>query len=201
MHLQWNFDWDETHVGRRWFPVKTTTLQYKKKIKKRFIMAHFGLHLEKYPKHASQILLSYGRNRRSLMKMTYIQVGPSKQWFIVWILPECEPDILVKAVSSCLWRQDFPGYMEKNWFYWFLWLVLSASPHPFQVLCTSETYKQRFYRLKYFQKHWILVFQVTGLKVRLFEQLFLSAEMFTILKLPNLFFSAAIAFSENMDTF
>lgn len=38
-------------------------------------------------------------------------------------------------------------------------------PHPSWAPCTSETQtpQVRFYLLKYFQKHWIFVFQVTGL--------------------------------------
>lgn len=154
-----------------------------------FLWLTLASHLEKYPKHASQILLSYGRSRCAFMKMTYIQVGPSRQWFIAWILPECELDILVKAVNLCLWRQDFPGYIEKNWFFWFLRLVLSSPPHPFHVLCTSETYQQRFYLLKYLQTTGFWSFEslvfITG-KVRVFIQLLLFAEIFTISKWPNL---------------
>lgn len=129
MHFKW--DWDKIRVGRRWFPGKKNPTVLRKRSLPWLSLAS---HLEKYPKHASQILLSYGRKMCALMKMAYIQVGPSRQWFIVWILPECELDILVKAVKSCLWRQDFPGCTEKNWFYRFLRLVLSAPmppPHPF----------------------------------------------------------------------
>lgn len=136
---------DDSHLKQQPYRIKRR--------KKGLLCLTLASHLEKYPKHASQILLSYGKNRSALTKIDYVQVGPSRQWIIVWILPECELDILVKAVNSNLWRQDFPGYIEKNWFYWFLWLVLSAPPHPFQALCTSETYRQRFYLLKYFQKH------------------------------------------------
>lgn len=165
MCFKWDCDWDEIRVGRSWFPGKKVSYSFKKRS---LSWVSLALHLEKYPKHASQILLSYGRKMCALMKMAYIQVGPSRQWFTVWILPKCELVVLVKAVKSCLWRQDFPGCTEKNWFYWFLRLVLSAHmppPHPFQVPCTSETQTEqvRFYLLKYFQKHWILVFQVTGL--------------------------------------
>lgn len=141
--------------------------------------------------------------------MAYIQVGPSRQWFIVWILPECELDILVKAVKSCLWRQDFPGCTEKDWFYWFLRLVLSARmppPHPFQAPWTSETQTEqvRFYLLKNFQKHWILVFQVTGLyywESKDYLDNYWYMQKCSHSQNDLIFFSTAIVFSENTDTF
>lgn len=132
------------------------------------------------------------------------KIGLSREWFIVWISPECELDILLKTVKSCLWTQDFPGCTE-NWFYWFLWLVLSARrlpPHPFQASCTSETQTQqvRFYLLKCFQKHWIL-----SLVPFLLGNYYLDSYCY-LLKCSCsqndlIFFITALVFSENTNTF
>lgn len=166
-------------------------------------------HLEKYPKHASQITLSYGRKMCALMKMTCTQVGLSRQWFAVWILPECELDILAKAVKSCLWRQDLPGCTEKNWFYWFLRLVLSAHmppPHPFQAPCTSETQTEqvRFNLLKYFWKHWDLLFQVAAFcywENKDYFNNYCYLQKCSHSQNNFIFFSTVIVFSENTHTF
>lgn len=77
-------------------------------------------------------------------------------------------------------------------------------PHPFQVPCTSETQTEqvRFYLLKYFQKHWILVFQVTGLYYWESKD-YLDNYLQKCSHSPNdlIFFSAVIVFSENTGTF
>lgn len=109
MHFKWNCDWNEIHVGRSSFPRKRNPTVIRKKSLPWLSLASG---LEKYLKHASQILLSYGKKMCTPMKMAYIQVGPCRQWFMVCIVPACELVILVKEVESCLWRQDFPGTQE-----------------------------------------------------------------------------------------
>lgn len=111
MHFKWNCDWDEIHVGRSGFPRKKNSTVSRKKSLPRFSLAS---HLEKYTKHAGEILSSCSKKMCAHTKMAYIQVDASREWFIVWILPGCELDIFAKAVESCLWRPDFPGYAENR---------------------------------------------------------------------------------------
>lgn len=101
--LEWDTCWQEL------IPKKEESYSDKKKSLPWLSLASG---LEKYLKHASQILLSYGKKMCTPMKMAYIQVGPCRQWFMVCIVPACELVILVKEVESCLWRQDFPGTQE-----------------------------------------------------------------------------------------
>lgn len=126
MHFKWDCNWGMCCQDLT--PRKKESYSFKKN---KNCHGSFWLHswrnIQKQSEisKASQILLSSGRKNVYSYEHGLHPGRLSRQWFIVWISPECELDILVKAVKSCLWRQDFPGCTEKNWFYWFLWLVLS----------------------------------------------------------------------------
>lgn len=124
--LEWDTCWQEL------VPKKEESYSGKKK--KCLQWFSLASDLEKYLKHASQFLLSYGKKMCTWMKMAYIQVGPSRQWFIVCIVPACELDILVEEVESCLWRQDFPGTQETGFAgFWGLSPPSSTTPIPGSV--------------------------------------------------------------------
>lgn len=84
---------------------------------------------------------------------------------------------------------------------------LLPPPHPSRAPCTSETQTQwvRFYLLKYFQKHWIFVFQDTGVyltgRVKIIWITIAMCKKCSHPQKDLILFTSVTVSSENMDTF